>query len=451
MNHTYYAVKVSRESCFRSVRCKTVSAFAVLPVILLCLLFGEMRVRADFFTPSFDASSSDSIIRSVEKFQKYAASNRDITGQQQLGIISFTAMISMQATAQALGNIGGELTQRDQDKAVAALFKKYNGLKPIQCVELFLKEQEEEARKKQEDRELALAKMRQEEDQKLAEQQKKDNESRRAFKVKTLDWLTGTAKADAKLAGYGDVEIKIVGEKLTAFINRPSYRGSIDSVPVIQAQFSARDNLLVDIKIDSGLSYRKSLFPFDKRFLKQESELLDVFWFLPKFKEWALKFEQLKDDEKPEQFIKEIEKTGAQIQNLSNVFFIFQKEMGAGILLWERGDGDPRYSTDVKRLNYTKSILNGGEKIALSYYSNSSWTVENVSKEIADKYNANGLGLAFPKLDLSYLRLGDIYLAEAAVTRLLASKTSAARGEGAPVDSEKETKRKLLENKLKLN
>ena len=113
-------------------------------------------------------------------------------------------------------------------------------------------------------------------------------------------WLTGKSNAEEQLPNYGEIKIKSAGQKVTAYVQRYSLKDK--ETEVIETNFSAETNSFQNFKFETSNNY----FPTDWEYVRTESEVASIFWFLPKLKEWALKFNGLNGNDAPDQFIKEI-------------------------------------------------------------------------------------------------------------------------------------------------
>jgi hypothetical protein len=181
------------------------------------------------------------------------------------------------------------------------------------CIPLILKNQKEEEQREQKHKE--------EENLQALNKQK--------GKKKISAWLNGSTEPDMLLEGYGGIEIVHWGPNTVAFWK---YDGA-GGVDVFSTSF---DN---PKKISYTNHERHSFFKYDD--YEDQTELYRSIWFLPKFKEWALKFISLNDDAKPEKFTKQILPPNNLFEDRYRrtrdedlkFFFIFQKDIGPALLV----------------------------------------------------------------------------------------------------------------------
>lgn len=160
------------------------------------------------------------------------------------------------------------------------------------------------------------------------------------------DWLKGQPASLLKLpdgsqvlaenlnqnpSGVGlcvDIALKNILEQRTVF-------KTVESRPKA-FEFDFKPEILVEVYDAEFPSPRGNRVEYPLRALG------DLLWWEPKFKEWAGKFAQIPENERPQQYFKEIPKQGGNDEEANPIYFVFDKALGVGI--W------------VAKWNYKKNV-----------------------------------------------------------------------------------------------
>lgn len=431
-------------------------------IVLFITGFGQSVVYGDAFAPVFDSSSGTTIDQSYESFKKYAETSNDITFKQKREIPLVLDAIRAQLLKEITGDDGvKDLTPRELDRRVSIFYKKYNGLKPLQLVDVYLKEAKDGAERAAAEHSAMKSKALQEEEMKTKALQDKRNRQEQLFAQRIDVWLRGESKAAPELEGYGVLQVEGRDAEMVVSHLTVDRKGNNQTKKILSADFNKTTRTLGNIRLSQNshgyMRDRKALFPSSLCGVRQEQELRDQLWFLPKFKEWALKFEGLKDEEKPENFVKEFKRTGSPSKivsekrnqddagtnlRVSPVFFLYQKSFGSGVLVWPDEDGMSRGEYE-----YLVPVLDN-EKLDLKWLQDGEYfEVAELSPEVSKKYPYQ----VKPMLSrFRYFRTGDLYLAEALLdTSLYLNAPSQSNSKGLE-RSDADAKKSSLMKKLDL-
>jgi hypothetical protein len=255
--------------------------------------------------------------------------------------------------------------------------------------------------------------------EKLTEQYQ-DNKIDKEMRAILSEWLNG--KPATRMILPNDegviVDYNSVSREFTAKMKRFNDEGQL----VTSYNNVLAGDLSIDLKEWNGsIHIDLEYIPAASRFIDPQS-IQDIFWWAPKFKEWAIKLLSIPEDERPKQYIKEIPRSSS---GLSSVFFVYDKSTGPGV--WVMGEEPLVEFADDYRKNYefVKNALESGESLSLIYHPGSG-TDFNLSVEQAQKFgitkfhDSRGLSSVGDfYLKGRYYNLKNLYLAASSVNNFL--------------------------------
>ncbi len=411
-----------------------ISGFMVFACIWASFALSDTALaKFDFFTPKFDSSSESSISRSIEKFSQFVDTDRDMPDGEKLALKTLMTTLLLEVQKQILDKGGPSLSSNEKEKILVNYLKKYNNLTPTQFLEAWLKEEKEKEERKNAFRNEQIRIENEKKNVEKKEWEENLKKGRSAFDTKINIWLQNSTDPERELPAYGEedhgkVELKVVGGEVHAFRTYKDREKKIQSHDIISGVIDKETKTIKNIRV-SGTSGYCAFFPLDNSYnLASGNDIAQALWFLPKFKEWASKFNGLRAGEQPEFFVKQIT---SERQTVTTVFFFFRKGEGAGILF---RDGP------AEKLNEGVKRILENEKITLRQYTDRFYE-PMVHEEIAEKYGLEGdvgiVGISgtqkirndgtgdyeyFKKLSFYYIGIGDLYLAESLFKSFFDSK-----------------------------
>ena len=213
------------------------------------------------------------------------------------------------------------------------------------------------------------------------------------------------------------------------------------------------------------------------------SDIQNIFWWAPKFKEWAVKLMNIPENDRPNQYVKEIPMKNSDARfsrsrdldydgkpdpvfnagGPSTVFFVYDKKTGPGV--WVMGDEpiEEFSSNHLKSYEFVKNALESGEIINLKYHHTG--TDFNVTIEQAQKFGIgdfnqfrisrlnnlqDGEGKTIP-LRGRFYDMKAIYLAGSSVNNFLSKVNEIANEKDNKVKNQEKAKNARDEINKKLN
>jgi hypothetical protein len=323
------------------------------PLFALALFSCFTAIAAE---PKLNTSSMADLEKSALRVIEWIKDSRDIGAQDKAFISNMIALRAVETERHILDEGGPNVTERQKDQICSKFLKKYNGLSVSQLHKVFLEEIKMEAEAKEKARaeeEAAREKMVQranaekaaaerkaiaDKEAAKADQERKQKEKQEKQQTIFKDWLSGTP---ASLLELPD------GTKIKSGfdLNRLTVHGfQLYIAPGTNPLESRHKVRTYTEKVPAG-TLDRGLESLD-----------DIFWWEPKFKDWANKMTQLPESERPEQYFKEIPKQGGNEKESVPTYFVYDKALGLGIWV---GDG----RSDLKA---AKAALGSGNVLPFS-------------------------------------------------------------------------------------
>jgi hypothetical protein len=336
--------------------------------------------------PTFDASSGDAIGESSKAMIEAIKENPDLGMQDKGAMASAISARLMQSVQYILEKGGPNASDRQQEDLMVEFLSKYDGMTAAEFFQAFIKEEKEKNDIENSKRQAAaMAQAEKEKQDDLAKQAQK-NKVEEEMQSTLLEWLNGKPATLLKLANNEGVivEYDSANHEISAKIERWNNEGKLATTynSVISGKISSDATTWEgDIYID------KEYIPAACRYVNP-SDVQNIFWWAPKFKEWAVKVINMPESERPNQYVKEIPMKDSDARfsrsrdldydgkpdlvfntgGPSTVFFVYDKKTGPGV--WVMGDEPVTgfSSNHLKSYEFVKNALESGEIINLKYH-----------------------------------------------------------------------------------
>ena len=318
-------------------------AATVVAAFLICV---PMRLIAD---PTFDASSAAAFVASAKKVLAYAQQDPNM-GQQDKTIFSLQlSSILIKENQAAMDQVGPNGTQNQIEAVFVEHVKKYDGMTATQFVAMLRADVAAENAKAES---KAKAKADQAAQEKRREQAQKDaavEQSNQTQKVIIKKWLEGKNTP----VGFPDTTMFFwtVSKEND---NRYKLWIKLNKENILEADLN--NTLSGFSEQDRTFKLRGRIIPFDDGDL---DSIKQTNWYIPKFKEWANKLLALSPEERPPLLIKEIPQNP---EIGPTVWFVYEKEMGPGVLVYQRNLTQSRSNSEkITDLHELKQLFNSGD------------------------------------------------------------------------------------------
>ena len=334
--------------------------------------------------PTFDASSGDAINESSKAMIEAIKENPDLGMQDKGAMASAISARLMQSVQYMLEKGGPNASDRQQEALMLEFLSKYNGLTASQFFKAFIKEEKEKNDIENSKRQAATMAQ--------ADKEKQDELTKKAQKNKvevemqsTLsEWLNGKSATLLKLPNNEGVivEYDTTKHEISAKIEHWNNEGKL----------ATTYNSVISGKISSdATTWEESIYidteyiPAAYRYVNPR-DIQNIFWWAPKFKEWAVKLTNIPESDRPNQYIKEIPMKNSDARFIrktdyngkdtlefnqlgpSTVFFVYDKKTGPGV--WVMGAETIMGCSNKadKSYEFAKNVLESGEIINLKYH-----------------------------------------------------------------------------------
>jgi hypothetical protein len=307
------------------------------PLFALALFSCFTAIAAE---PKLNTSSMADLEKSALRVIGWIKDSRDIGAQDKAFISNMIALRAAETEQHILDEGGPNVKQRQKDEICSKFLKKYNGLSVSELHKVFLEEVRMEAEAKEKARAEAEAAM-----AKGVEQKRQTQNS--IFE----GWLKGQPASLLELpdgskvladnrnqnpSGVG-LRVEIAPKDIDPYSNR--LNNPITVFETVESrpkafEFNFKPEILVRVYNAAFPSRRGDSAYYPLRALG------DLLWWEPKFKEWAGKFAQIPENERPQQYFKEIPNQGVNDQDVDDkkanpIYFVFDKALGVGIWVAE--------------------------------------------------------------------------------------------------------------------
>jgi hypothetical protein len=335
--------------------------------------------------PTFDASSGDAIGESSKAMIEAIKENPDLGMQDKGAMASAISARLMQSVQYILEKGGPNASDRQQEDLMVEFLSKYDGMSAAEFFQAFIKEEKDKSDIENSKRQAAAMSKAEKEKQDELTKQAQKNKVEQEMQSTLSEWLNGKSATLLKLANNEGVivEYDSTNHEISAKIEHWNNEGKL----------ATTYNSVISGKISSDATTWEESIYIDTEYIPaayryvNPSDIQNIFWWAPKFKEWAVKVMNMPESERPNQYIKEIPMKNSDARfsrgdldydgkpdpvfntgGPSTVFFVYDKKTGPGVWVMDDEPVTGFSSNHQKSYEFVKNALESGEIINLNYH-----------------------------------------------------------------------------------